>query len=414
MSATQARRVRMAGAAILLLLAGAACNSSENFFASLFDRKPESSAASQPVLAANTAKPATQKKTQPAPAAKPVTRTPGSVAADILLVNNHSLTVAEALYALPARAANVPANADPTDEARMRVFQRVQQDVGALLIYDQAANRLNDRQREALDKAVEQQIHRRVDMEFGGSQARFEAHLADNELSLSQHRDWLKRQFVTRDYLRSVLLPKASITRDDLLAEFEKRKRAPTAPQTRRLRMIAAPHRQFAAESVVWDRATPQQKSAARAAAEAHIRAAETAIAGGRDFADVAGEYDRSPHQADGGDWGYIGKPLRGMFEEPTRRIFSMKTGERSQPIFTGEGAFLVQCEDIRGGAFEGDFESVQHDLRIALEDERFNQVARDYLTKLSESASISSIGDFVEVAAARLMKRQARAPLAE
>lgn len=413
MRATQARRVCTAAAAIMLLLSGAACNSSENFFASLFDRKPAAPAASQPALAANTANKTATKK----PAAtvdKPAPRVPGSVAADILLVNNHSLTVAEALYALPARAANVPANADPADEARMRVFQRVQQDVGALLIYDQAANRLNDRQREALDKAVEQQIHRRVDMEFGGSQARFEAHLADNELSLTQHRDWLKRQFVTRDYLRSVLLPKASITRDDLLAEFEKRKRAPTAPQTRRLRMIAAPHRQFAAESVVWERATPQQKSAARAAAEAHIRAAESAIAGGRDFADVAGEYDRSPHQADGGDWGYIGKPLRGMFEEPTRRIFSMKTGERSQPIFTGDGAFLVQCEDIRGGAFEGDFESVQHDLRIALEDERFNQVARDYLTKLSESASISSIGDFVEVAAARLMKRQSRAPLAQ
>ena len=331
------------------------------------------------------------------------------IQADVLVVNQHFVSVNEVLYGLSQRGGISAVTS--RDEARRRIIPRVQQEVGTLLIYDKATAKLNERQREAIDAGLTKQIDRRVAVEFENSQARFEQHLGQFGLSRKQHRTWLERQLVARDYLREFVFPQISITRSDLLAAYETRRSAAVGPETRELFLIEAPFAAFLPQGLRWDDADPAARSRAQASAEQQIRRAEAALASGRGFQDVAREFDRGAHQPDGGAWGFIGKPLRSPYDVATRRLFTLKAADRSEPIRSDGGWYIVQCGAVKGGPMKGDFESLQSTLRAELEEQRFNELSIQYLTELAASASISSIESFVETAAQRLMDRGNGAP---
>ena len=324
-----------------------------------------------------------------------------SIRPDILMVNDTVLTVPEVLY--PLRG--------PLEEARRTlrgpalrrrvaelVREAVRSEIGRLLVYHKAIAALGDPQKEMLKVFVDQEVERRVTRDFGGSMARFEQHLAAYGLTLEQYRAGIERAMVVRDYTTEMLMPRVQVRRGELLAAYQAHRDRYSTPQARELLLIAAPFDAFVPPGTRYSRLDPQAQAAARLRALKHIRRAYQALKT-RPFAEVAREFSRGPHAADGGSWGMIGKPLKKPpYDQLSRRIFQMQQGQYTEPIETDVGYFIVGCGRIRP-ARTVPFEQVQDELAEQLKDERFNRLAARYISRLADRAAISSLDTFIQAA---------------
>lgn len=327
-----------------------------------------------------------------------------TLGADILLINDDFVSVNEAVYGLRSD----PAFSAPRsiDDARRRVLPRVQQAVGTLLLYQKATARLTDPAREAVRKAVDQQVQRRASLEFGDSTARFQEHLEKYGLSLKDYRRIVERQLLARDYVREIIAPQMNPSRAELLQAYQDSKRRAAEPEMREMLLIEAPFAKFLENDQLWELASPAERQAAEQAASTHIRNAHDALVRQqKPFADVVQAFDRGPQRVNGGSWGMIGRPLRAPYDEPSRRLFQFASGQVSDPIRMESGWCILKCGAVRGGPDRRSFEDMQADLREELLEKRFNEYTQKYLQKLADAASVSSIEEFIEMAARRLME---------
>lgn len=324
-----------------------------------------------------------------------------SIRPDILLVNETALSIPEVLYPL-RRAIEETRKALHGAALRRRVGEIVREavrsEIGRLLVYHKAIAALGDPQKEMLKTFVDQEVERRVAREFGGSMARFQEHLAAYGLTLEQYRAGIERALVVRDYTTEMLMPRVQIRRGELLAAYQAHQDRYHTPETRELKLIAAPFEKFVPPGTRYARLDPQAQAAARLRALAHIRRAYAALKT-RPFDEVAGEFSKGPHAADGGSWGMIGKPLKKPpYDRLSRRIFEMHEGQYTEPIETPVGYFIVGCGKIRP-ARSVPFEQVQDELADELKNERFNRLAARYISRLADNAAISSLDGFIQAA---------------
>jgi len=341
----------------------------------------------------------------PSPRTRPalLLPTPDAIRADILLVNDSVLTVPEVLYPLRERVAEARATLTRRrfrEQVRRWVRTRVQQEIGALLIYREAHATLSPQQIERLDQAAEHSIDQRVVREFGGSSARLEKHLARYGLTLDTYREMLRRELLVQSYTRETLMPRVFIRRDELLEYYREHIDEFSKPQTRELFMIALPFEAFLPRGQTWATATGEQRSQARLAAMRAAQQAHRALQS-RPFEDVARQFSRGLRAAQGGAWGPIGQPLQPPYRQASQRIFQMQEGQISEPIETETGWFIVKCGRIEGGTSEP-FVEVQDRIRRKLTDERFNRLAADYVLRLAEKATISDLRGFIDAAVKR------------
>ncbi len=392
----------------------------------------------------------------------PETAPPGAIQADMLMVNDQSITVAEVLYALrddiaAARAAQTPRGF--LEWARGEVRDVVRREIGALLVYQEATAGFEQQQRDALDKYVEKRLTERVGQEFGGSVARLEAHLAGHGLTLDVYREWLRRDAVVGQYSREKFLPQVSIRRDEILAYWRRTRDARKTESRRELYMIEAPFERFLEEGQTWADATAEAKAQAKLRAARHVREAHEAIVAGMTsetgasgspversddadamspghqaedsgaasspdsraglsdaaaqdkqssatavFAAAARQFSRGLKADEGGHWGYITRPLRAPYDEPTGRIFDFTAGQTSEPIEMPDGWVIVHCGDVEEESAPT-FEQVQGELRRDIETRRLNDLMNDYMIRLASRATITSLDAFVDAALRRLAR---------
>ena len=93
---------------------------------------------------------------------------------------------------------------------------------------------------------------------------------------------------------------------------------------------------------------TPSAADSTKDEAYARIREIESQIAGGRDFAEAAGEYSEDPSAKFGGSLGFVrledlGSP---SFEAAARRLL---VGEVSPPVLTRFGWHLIRLDGVSG-----------------------------------------------------------------
>lgn len=340
----------------------------------------------------------------------PLVAGPGAIRGDVLQVNDAQLTVDEVLYPLwgeiDAAAAELSGR---VLEAQIGDWVRgeVQLSVGSLLVYQQALGELDSQQISRLDKAVEEQVRVVVAQHFGDSMARFERDLAEHDMTLDAYRERIKRQLLVRSYTSERLKPKITIRRDELLNYYREHPDEFTEPQTRELRIIAAPFDAFLPEGVTWKSATRAQRLRAKLAAKRHIRAAAEALKH-NNFADVARDLSRGPRASEGGSWGFIGRPLKPPYDVLSEPIFGYATGQTSAPIETDTGWYISGCGQIRGGKTYTFAES-QDKIRSALIEKRFDRLASDYILRLADKATISNLRPFIDAAVKKAMAYVAR-----
>lgn len=322
---------------------------------------------------------------------------PGALQSDIVMVNDRAISVAEALFALrheveAARRAHTKTGFREQLERLARRY--VQQEVGAVLVCEKAAAGLTEQQTEQLDKLAREELERIIARDYGGTSARLWQELSRFGLTMDQYRESLKRQLIVRQYARDVLLPRASVRRDEMLAYYRDNQARYCFEELRELLLIAAPFERFLPEGQSWEAASPAVRSQARLAAVRHIREAHAALTT-RPFEEVAREYSREPQAADGGSWGFIGRPLQAPYDQLSQLIFTYQEGQVSEPLETPRGWYIVKCGRIQP-ARRTPFTEAQEEIRRTLEDRKFNQALSDYVYRLAEKAAISSTDAFV------------------
>ncbi|MEW6252021.1 MAG: peptidylprolyl isomerase [Planctomycetota bacterium] len=342
---------------------------------------------------------------RPAPP-PPLTPAPGAIQGDILLVNDAVLTCAEVLY--PLRKELATARAEHTasgfiETARRLVRRQAQQEIGTILIYAQARGKLPDEQQKALDAAVEKELERLIEGEFGGSAAKFAAHLKEYGLTRETYRDGLARMLVVRDFTREQLMPQVRVARAELMRYYEDNRARFSQPETRELLLIELPFERFLPAGEVWDRANAAERAQAKLKAVRRARDAAEALET-RAFADVAREFSLGLHAADGGSWGPIARPLQPPYDQLSGLIFAHETGWTSEPTETEAGWYIVGCGRIEPAA-RRPFSEVQGELREELEGRAFARRSMEYVLKLAENATISSLDAFVTAAVEKAEK---------
>lgn len=334
----------------------------------------------------------------------------GTIASDVLTVNDTTLAAVEVLYPLWPRLEEVRRRQTPEgflESARRMIRTQIQQDVGSILIYAEAMSKLEDRHKEALKQAVDQARARRVQVEFGGSSAKLERELKRRGLTLEQYNARLQRDLVVRDYARERLDPQVTLSRDDLLSYYERNLARFRSPATREFRLIEAPFDKFLPDGTTWDSASENVRNQARLKALRHIRtAAETLKV--HPFEEVAREYSRGLHAEQGGSWGQIGKPLQPPYDDLSRLIFEYTENQTSEPIETPRGWYIVQCGRIEPERSVS-FSDAQEEIRKALSEERFNTLANAFIQRLAAKATISNIEEFTAAALRLAESRTAR-----
>ncbi len=345
--------------------------------------------------------------TQPRPATPPppapIHPRQDSIRSDILMVNDSVLSVAELLYPMrgwieQTRSAQTPRHF--ADQLQRRTSEQVRNEIGSLLVYEKAMSEFPEERRELLDKTVEREVNKRVSREFGDSVARFEAHLQRCGLTMEQYRTMVQRQMLISSYTHDLLTPQIHIRRDELLAYYRDNAGRYSTEATRELLLIAVPFTKFLPADVTWEAASKEARARAKLQAMRQIRTAHEALAD-RDFREVAREYSRGVHAADGGSWGQIGQPLKPPYDEVSRRIFEFAEGQYTEPIQAGTGWYIGGCGEVIP-ATKTAFVDVQEEIRSELENERFIRLAGDYIYRLAERATISDLQGFINSAVER------------
>jgi len=109
-------------------------------------------------------------------------------------------------------------------------------------------------------------------------------------------------------------------------------------------------------------------------------------LAGGADFGDVARKYSQDSRKGKGGDWGWQRRSdLRKEFSDV---IFSLKKGEKSDPLVTPEGIFLFYAEDRK---FAGtlSIDEVRPEIEKALIQQSSRKSMERWLEKLRRNAYV-------------------------
>lgn len=327
----------------------------------------------------------------------------GAIAADVLMVNDQMVTVAEVLFGLHDELEALRGNTTAAgfrERATALIRSEVQRTVGSILIYHEATSALSEQQRTAIDTARQKEIENIKARRFEGSDAKFRAYLQANGLSLDQFGKALERDMIVRQYTRERLLGSVSVRRDELLSYYERNKSQFGTPETREFQLIELPFSAFLPEGQTWAAASNQVRAQARLAAVRRARDAHEALAS-RPFDEVAREFSTGPRQERGGSWGMIGKPLQAPYDKLSAMIFQFTEGQHSEPIEQADGWYIVRCGRIEPGASRS-FLEVQDEIRKALTDARYNQLSREYVMRLASKATVSSIDQFVKAAVAR------------
>ncbi|MCA9242388.1 MAG: peptidyl-prolyl cis-trans isomerase [Phycisphaerales bacterium] len=348
----------------------------------------------------------------PAPSpdlAPPLVPGKGTIRGGVLMVNDLPLTIPETLY--PVRTELLAARAGQTDRgfesaARQIIINELRTDVGTLLLYQDATRELTDQQKKAIDTAVEREVKQRVAREFGGSEAKLDNHLATFGLTREEHDDMVKRAMVVRQYLRERLVARMTLRRDDLLNFYTANPDKWSTPASRELLLIEAPIATFLPDGVTMQTASPAAVARARLAATRHMRSAHEALRS-RHFADVAKEFSRDTHAELGGSWGPIGQPLEGEpFHALSERIFKYHQGQYSEPVETEDAWYIVGCGEVVNAKTRS-FAEAQDDIRQELERARFVKASNEYMAKLVERATITSMEEFIDAATTAVMSGQ-------
>ncbi|MCH9002062.1 MAG: peptidyl-prolyl cis-trans isomerase [Planctomycetes bacterium] len=287
------------------------------------------------------------------------------------------------------------AKAVPGDEFRNlvanRAFRWMNDKMASALLFHKASLRISPDAEKRIDQYVDSDIRRVVTTEYDGVQRRYERHLESEGTTLEEERGRRRREIIVGSYLETEIKPKiVSPTRAELMAAFEANRDAWRKPSRRRMSLIDVRLTNLLGENVT----TPsrEEQRVAKENARSIIQTAQSELASGVAFADVARRHSHGLHAVDGGSWGWVSPDgVRERFKPAVDELYRLQEGRVSDPIETPDGFLLVSCDEIDPG-FKPTFEAVQPELQERHFRNAYNRKVDELVDQLRRDAGISSL----------------------
>jgi hypothetical protein len=292
---------------------------------------------------------------------------------DRLHINDDVLTVDEILEAMhegllqAARQGDDAYQAHVVNAAPRTIAARVQD----ILVYQAASRGMDTAQmNEAVGRAVDQEIRRRVTSDYGGRQSRFEAALRNSGRNLRDVRHDVRRELLVTRYMREAILPKiSSPTRQELLSYYQEHIGDFSQPAVRELHLIDIPFDN--------DRDGARQR----------IDQAQHRVIQGEAFADVARSLSLGIKSSEGGAWGNVTSDMHGRYAVVSTALAQLESQELS--VVEGQDAFFIVKAGTVNPAVEQAFIDIQPQLTERYRDAQFEFFRRTMLATLIEEAVI-------------------------
>lgn len=202
---------------------------------------------------------------------------------------------------------------------------------------------------------------------FRGDEDKFEAALEKRGMTLEHLTQSIKESLLL-ERVKAAVTGDVAVSEEDAEAYYEAHKSQYVEQESRDVRHILISPYKTSADGVVSTTATEAEWEAARVKAE-KVR---SEIRNGADFVTQVGKYSDDVATSESG--GDLGAVTRGMlvpaFEET---VFSLQTGELSQPVRTQYGYHLIQVTDITPGQ-QLSYEQVMEEIKSELLEQRQEQ----------------------------------------
>lgn len=226
-----------------------------------------------------------------------------------------------------------------------------------------------------LEKEVEEQIARNRGM--FRSPAEYQAALAGMEMTDKEVEEFARRDIAINRLIEKRLGGNGEITEAEAMKFYE----ANRAVYFEKGESVGASHILVA----VNDKATPEERKAAREKAEAILRLAK----GGEDFAELAKTKSNCPSSAKGGDLGRIGKgETVPSFE---KAAFALKPGELSEVVESPYGYHIIKVTEKIPSRTEK-FEEVKARIVEYLKRQKIGAGVPALIKELREKAKIEKV----------------------
>ncbi len=186
----------------------------------------------------------------------------------------------------------------------------------------------------------------------------------------------IRNQIITQDVMREEVGRKVQITPGEVERYFEQHKQDYAKPESVQL-----------SEILVSTGADPDD-AAKVAAGKAKADDIEAKLHAGGDFTQLAKSFSDGTTAADGGNFGTFHRGDGGLAKVFEDAVFSLKTGQYTDPIRTRQGYIIFKVDQHSPGGVPA-YKDVEQDVEQNYYYSRMEPAMRDYLTQMREEAYI-------------------------
>jgi peptidyl-prolyl cis-trans isomerase SurA len=181
------------------------------------------------------------------------------------------------------------------------------------------------------DGVVDELVRDRIREQFGDRVTLMKT-LQARGITFEQFRDQLRDQYITAALRRQMVQQEVIISPVKIQDYYQSHQNDFKVDDQVKLRMI------------VFNKASADDTNALGMAAEVQAK-----LKDGASFAEMAGIYSQGSQQHQGGDWGWVERPV--LRKELANTAFAMKKGQVSEPINTPDAVYLMLVEDKKDAA---------------------------------------------------------------
>jgi peptidyl-prolyl cis-trans isomerase SurA len=106
----------------------------------------------------------------------------------------------------------------------------------------------------------------------------------------------------------------------------------------------------------------------------------------GASFSEMARVYSHGSQAADGGDWGWVEKKV--LREDLAKVAFSLRAGQRSEPLETPTGVYLMYVEQIDPGHIRS-LSEVREEIEATLKTEEVKRLRQQFVSRLRKKSFV-------------------------
>ena len=326
------------------------------------------------------------------------------ITTSVLPVKGKFITVQEILHDAKDKLSAIECDDKFGERVRLVINKAIFRRVNNELVFSEADARLTKAQKEHVSTQVDE-ILRGMVADAGGSKARLEKLLAEDDLTIKELMEEHRRRITVRLYQQIKFLPAISINRQMLLGYYTEHKDDFHVEKKVAMQLIAVLSDEFLPDDV-GNQPTPRELAKAKAEAKTVIDKADKLLKNGADFTAVAKKLSSIKPETGGKLPLWPAGSL--MQTKVEKAAFALKQGRRSGIVETsllknskGEivnygGFYIVKAYEVRDGRITS-FEDAQEEIDKILRAKQLKRLTDKFSDRLYKESRIPLSPDFIK-----------------